>query len=72
MILFEKNRKDDGLGPTAQTIQSIGGTAWGVQMGKRQPQFAHPAGGPPLKRPQGLFRGGPPAGHRRVWHGRTE
>jgi hypothetical protein len=56
-------------------------TAWGghgllkVSPGPPWSTLLRPAGGPPMKRPYGLtpygrFRGGPPAGRRRVGHGR--
>jgi hypothetical protein len=42
--------------------------AWDVQRGRRWLQDALPAGRPPLKRPYGSLRHGPPTGHRRVGH----
>jgi hypothetical protein len=46
---------------------------WGIQRGRRQPQTACPAGGPPLQvgHPRnGCSRGGLPVGRRKVGHGR--
>jgi hypothetical protein len=42
--------------------------AWAVQGGRSRPQAVRPVGRPPLKRPLGPFRGGPPIGRRSVWH----
>jgi hypothetical protein len=40
-----------------------------VQRGRKRPLVARPAGGSLLKRPKGHFRGGLPAGRKRIGHG---
>jgi hypothetical protein len=69
-IIFAKidllwNKEERGLWP-GDLGQAQARMAWGNQGGRRRLQAAHPQGGPPLKRPQGRFEGGPPAGRRRV------
>jgi hypothetical protein len=60
-----RGRRDDDAGKCrVAKAHGVGGPRGG-----RRPQAARLAGGPPMKRPYGRFRGGPPTGHRKVGYG---
>jgi hypothetical protein len=64
-ILFLKNKNVN----VANRRERDARTGRGIQGGRRRPQAARPAGGPPPKPPYGRLGGGPPAGRIRVGHG---